>query len=152
METSFYREQELEELKSRYKKSMNEEEYEIQCIKIKEDMILYIDRVLRRNAWRMEYTITNHYVMISVIYNIAHRLLYDFKDGWYFRLDNTGVAEVSECVQYFKSRIPLPDDVKTFINIVILYYFKCGEDTSFLDAYDKVFKAMCEFADEVEFG
>lgn len=149
MEIFSYREQESEELKSRYKKSMNKEEYEIQCRKIKEDMILYINSQLRLNKWRMNYT-NDRYVMISVIYNIAHRLLYDFKDGWYFRLDNTNFVEVSEYMLYFKSKIPLPEDVKTFINIVILYYFKCGEDTHFLDAYNKVFKAMCEFADEVE--
>lgn len=36
--------------------------------------------------------------------------------------------------------------------IVILYYFKCGGGANFLEVYNKVFKAMCEFADEVEFG
>lgn len=133
------------------KKSMNEEEYERQCENIKEDMILYISSQLRLNKWRMEYS-EDRYIMISDIYNITQRLLWDFKDDWYFHLDNTNFVEVSEHMQFFKSRIPLPDDVKTFINVVILYYFKCGDNTSFLEAYDKVFKAMCEFADEVEFG
>lgn len=131
------------------KKSMNEEEYDMQCAKLKEDMILYIDRILRRNAWRMKYS-KDRYVIVSVIYNIAHRLLYDFKDGWYFNLDNASFVEVSEYTTYFKYRIPLDNDIKTFINIVILYYFKCGEGTHFLEVYDNVFKAMCEFADEVE--
>nr|DAS34006.1 MAG TPA: hypothetical protein [Caudoviricetes sp.] len=133
------------------KKSKNPEEYEIQCKKLKEDIILYINRVLRRNAWRMKYS-EDRYVMISNIYNITHRLLCDFKDGWYFYLDNTDFTEVSEGLLYFKSRIPLDNDIKTFINIVILYYFKCGEGDHFLEVYNKVFKAMCDFADEVEFG
>lgn len=133
------------------KKSMNEEEYDMQCRKLKEDIILYINRVLLRNKWRMEYN-EDRYIMVSVIYNIVHRLLCDFKDGWYFYLDNTNFTEVSEHLLYFKSRIPLDNDIKTFINIVILYYFKCGEGTEFLEVYNKVFKAMCDFADEVEFG
>ena len=133
------------------KKSKNPEEYEIQCEKLKEDIILYINRVLRRNAWRVKY-FEDRYVMISNIYNITHLLLCDFKDGWYFYLDNTDFVEVSEQLLYFKSRIPLDDDIKTFINIVILYYFKCGEGANFLEVYNKVFKAMCKFADEVEFG
>lgn len=133
------------------KKSMNEEEYEKQCERIKEDMILYISSQLRLNKWRMNYS-EDCYIMISDIYNIAYRLLWYFKDDWYFHLDNTSFVEVSERMLYFKSRIPLPTDVKTFINVVILYYFQCGENNSFLDAYDKIFKAMCEFADEVEFG
>lgn len=131
------------------KKSKNPEEYEIQCEKLKEDIILYINRVLRRNAWRMKYS-NDHYVMISNIYNITHRLLCDFKDGWYFYLDNANFYEVSERLLYFKSRIPLDKDIKTFINIVILYYFKCGKGINFLETYNKVFKTMCDFADEVE--
>lgn len=133
------------------KKSKNPKEYEIQCEKLKKDIILYINRVLRCNAWRMKYS-KDRYIMISDIYNITHRLLCDFKDGWYFYLDNTDFTEVSERLLYFKSRIPLDNDIKTFINIVILYYFKCGEGDNFLEVYNKVFKAMCEFADKVEFG
>lgn len=132
------------------KKSKNPEEYKIQCEKLKEDIILYIDRVLRRNAWRMKYS-NDYYVMISNIYNITHRLLCDFKDGWYFYLDNANSYEVSEHLLFFKSRIPLDDDIKTFINIVILYYFKCGKGANFLEVYNKVFNAMCDFTDEVEF-
>lgn len=63
-------------------KYFNEEEYDIHCAKLKEDMILYINQFLHSNHWRMNYP-SDHYVIISDIYNIAHRLLYDFKDGWY---------------------------------------------------------------------
>ena len=104
-------------------KYFNEEEYDIYCAKLKEDMILYINQFLHLNHWRMNY-LSDHYVMISNIYNIAHRLLYDFKNGWYDHLSDTNFVEVSEYVKYSKFKIPLADDVKAFINVVILYYFK----------------------------
>ena len=47
--------------------------------------------------------------MVSNIYNIAHRLLYDFKDGWYDHLSDTNFVEVSEYAKYSKSRIPFHD-------------------------------------------
>ena len=89
--------------------------------------------------------------MISDIYNIAHRLLYDFKDGWYDHLSDTNFVEVSEYAKYFKSRIPLADDVKAFIQVVILYYFKYFENSNFIIIYNKIFDGMCEFYDEVKF-
>lgn len=130
------------------KKSMNEEEYDMQCAKLKEDMILYIDRILRRNAWRIKYN-QDRYIMVSNIYNIAHRLLYDFKDDWYFHLEDTNFYDVSECTTYFKYRIPLDNDIKTFINVVILYYFKQDKCNYFMIAYNKILDDMCEFYDEV---
>lgn len=129
-------------------KYFNEEEYDIYCAKLKEDMILYINQFLHSNHWRMNYP-SDHYVMISDIYNIAHRLLYDFKDGWYDHLSDTNFAEVSEYAKYFKSRIPLADDVKAFIQVVILYYFKYFENSNFIIIYNKILYDMCEFYDEV---
>lgn len=129
-------------------KYFNEEEYDIYCAKLKEDMILYINQFLHSNHWRMNYT-SDHYVMISDIYNIAHRLLYDFKDSWHDHLSDTNFVEVSEYVKYFKSRIPLADDVKVFIQVVILYYFKYFENSNFIIIYNKILDGMCEFYDEV---
>lgn len=57
-------------------KYFNEEEYDIYCAKLKEDMILYINQFLHSNHWRINYP-SDRYVMIADIYNIAHRLLYD---------------------------------------------------------------------------
>lgn len=132
-------------------KYLNEEEYDIHCAKLKEDMILYINQFLHLNHWRMNYP-SDHYVMISDIYNIAHRLLYDFKDGWYDHLSDTNFVEVSEYVKYFKFKIPLADDVKAFIQVVILYYFKHYQQANFIIIYNKIFDDMCEFYDEVKFG
>ena len=87
--------------------------------------------------------------MISDIYNIAHRLLYDFKDDWHDHLSDTNFVEVSEYVKYFKSRIPLANDVKVFIQVVILYYFKYFENSNFIIIYNKILYDMCEFYDEV---
>lgn len=129
-------------------KYFNEEEYDIHCAKLKEDMILYINQFLHSNHWRMNYP-SDHYVMISDIYNIAHRLLYDFKDEWYDHLSDTNFVEVSEYTKYFKSRIPLADDVKAFIQVVILYYFKYFENSNFIIIYNKILDGMCEFYDEV---
>lgn len=129
-------------------KYFNEEEYDTHCAKLKEDMILYINQFLHSNHWRMNYP-SDHYVMISDIYNIAHRLLYDFKDGWYDHLSDTNFVEVSEYVKYFKSRIPLADDVKVFIQVVILYYFKQNAVEHFMITYNKILDDMCEFYDEV---
>ena len=129
-------------------KYLNEEEYDIHCAKLKEDMILYINQFLHLNHWRMNYP-SDHYVMISDIYNIAHRLLYDFKDGWYDHLSDTNFVEVSEYIKYFKFKIPLSNDVKAFINIVILYYFKYNESLHFMITYNKILDDMCEFYDEV---
>ena len=92
---------------------------------------------------------SDHYVMISDIYNIAHRLLYDFKDGWYDHLSDTNFIEVSEYAKYFKSRIPLADDVKAFIHVVILYYFKQNKIDHFMITYNKILDDMCKFYDEV---
>lgn len=128
------------------KKYLNEEEYDIHCAKLKEDMILYINQFLHSNHWRMNYP-SDHYVMISDIYNIAHRLLYDFKDGWYDHLSDTNFVEVSEYAKYFKSRIPLSDDVKAFIQVVILYYFKQDKIEHFMITYNKILDDMCEFYD-----
>lgn len=127
-------------------KYFNEEEYDIHCAKLKEDMILYINQFLHSNHWRMNYP-SDRYVMISDIYNIAHRLLYDFKDGWYDHLSDTNFVEVSEYAKYFKSRIPLADDVKVFIQVVILYYFKYFENSNFIIIYNKILDGMCEFYD-----
>ena len=127
-------------------KYFNEEEYVTHCAKLKEDMILYINQFLHSNHWRMNYP-SDHYVMISDIYNIAHRLLYDFKDGWYDHLSDTNFVEVSEYAKYFKSRIPLADDVKTFIQVVILYYFKQNAVDHFMITYNKILDDMCEFYD-----
>lgn len=132
-------------------KYLNEEEYDIHCAKLKEDMILYINEILRLNKWRINYS-EDRYVMISNIYNIAHRLLYDFKDGWYDHLSDTNFVEVSEYAKYFKFKIPLSNDVKAFINIVILYYFKYNESLHFMIIYNKILDDMCEFYDEVKFG
>lgn len=132
-------------------KYLNEEEYDIHCAKLKEDMILYINEILRLNKWRINCS-EDRYVMISNIYNIAHRLLYDFKDGWYDHLSDTNFVEVSEYVKYFKSRIPLADDVKAFIQVVILYYFKQNAVDHFMITYNKILDDMCEFYDEVKFG
>ena len=129
-------------------KYFNKEEYDIYCAKLKEDMILYINQFLHSNHWRMNYQ-SDLYVMISDIYNIAHRLLYDFKDSWHDHLSDTNFAEVSEYAKYFKSRIPLADDVKAFINVVILYYFKHFENSNFIITYNKILDDMCEFYDEV---
>jgi hypothetical protein len=129
-------------------KYFNEEEYDIYCAKLKEDMILYINQFLHSNHWRMNYP-SDYYVMISDIYNIAHRLLYDFKDGWYDHLSDTNFVEVSEYAKYFKSRIPLADDVKAFIQVVILYYFKQNAVDHFMIAYNKILDDMCKFYDEV---
>lgn len=85
--------------------------------------------------------------MIADIYNIAHRLLYDFKDGWYDHLSDTNFVEVSEYVKYFKFKIPLADDVKAFIQVVILYYFKYFENSNFIIIYNKILDDMCEFYD-----
>ena len=127
-------------------KYLNEEEYDIHCAKLKEDMILYINEILRLNKWRINY-LEDRYVMISNIYNIAHRLLYDFKNSWHDHLSDTNFVEVSEYVKYFKFKIPLPEDVKTFINIVILYYFKHNECLHFMIMYNKILYDMCEFYD-----
>lgn len=127
-------------------KYFNEEEYVTHCAKLKEDMILYINQFLHSNHWRMNYP-SDHYIMISDIYNIAHRLLYDFKDGWYDHLSDTNFVEVSEYAKYFKSRIPLADDVKTFIQVVILYYFKQDKIEHFMITYNKILDDMCEFYD-----
>lgn len=127
-------------------KYFNEEEYDIHCAKLKEDMILYINQFLHSNHWRMNYQ-SDRYVMISDIYNIAHRLLYDFKDGWYDHLSDTNFVEVSEYAKYFKSRIPLADDVKAFIQVVILYYFKQNAVEHFMITYNKILDDMCEFYD-----
>lgn len=127
-------------------KYFNEEEYDIYCAKLKEDMILYINQFLHSNHWRMNYP-SDYYVMISDIYNIAHRLLYDFKDGWYDHLSDTNFVEVSEYVKYFKSRIPLADDVKAFIQVVILYYFKQNAVDHFMITYNKILDDMCKFYD-----
>nr|DAK46489.1 MAG TPA: hypothetical protein [Bacteriophage sp.] len=127
-------------------KYFNEEEYDIYCAKLKEDMILYINQFLHSNHWRMNYP-SDRYVMISNIYNIAHRLLYDFKDGWYDHLSDTNFVEVSEYAKYFKSRIPLADDVKAFIQVVILYYFKQDKIEHFMITYNKILDDMCEFYD-----
>lgn len=126
------------------KKYLNEEEYDIHCAKLKEDMILYISKMLYLNRWRINYP-EDRNVMISDIYNIAHRLLYDFKDGWYDHLSDTNFVEVSEYTKYFKSRIPLADDVKAFINVVILYYFKQNAVDHFMITYNKILDDMCEF-------
>jgi hypothetical protein len=127
-------------------KYLNEEEYDIYCAKLKEDMILYINQFLHLNHWRINYP-SDRYVMIADIYNIAHRLLYDFKDGWYDHLSDTNFVEVSEYAKYFKSRIPLADDVKTFIQVVILYYFKQDKIEHFMITYNKILDDMCEFYD-----
>lgn len=132
-------------------KYFNEEEYDIYCAKLKEDMILYINQFLHLNYWRMNYP-SDLYVMIADIYNIAHRLLYDFKDGWYDHLSDTNFVEVSEYAKYFKSRIPLADDVKAFIQVVILYYFKQNAVNHFMITYNKILDDMCKFYDEVKFG
>lgn len=129
-------------------KYLNEEEYDIHCAKLKEDMILYINHFLHSNHWRINYP-SDLYVMIADIYNIAHRLLYDFKDSWHDHLSDTNFAEVSEYVKYFKFKIPLADDVKAFINVVILYYFKHFENSNFIIIYNKILDNMCEFYDEV---
>ena len=129
-------------------KYFNEEEYDIHCAKLKEDMILYISKMLYLNRWRINYP-EDRNVMISNIYNIAHRLLYDFKDSWHDHLSDTNFVEVSEYAKYFKSRIPLADDVKAFINVVILYYFKYFENSNFIIIYNKILDGMCEFYDEV---
>lgn len=127
-------------------KYFNEEEYDIYCAKLKEDMILYINQFLHSNHWRINYP-EDRYIMISNIYNIAHRLLYDFKDGWYDHLSDTNFVEVSEYAKYFKSRIPLADDVKVFIQVVILYYFKQNAVEHFMITYNKILDDMCEFYD-----
>ena len=132
-------------------KYLNEEKYDIHCAKLKEDMILYINQFLHLNHWRINYP-SDRYVMIADIYNIAHRLLYDFKDGWYDHLSDTNFVEVSEYTKYFKFKIPLSNDVKAFINIVILYYFKYNESLHFMIIYNKILDDMCEFYDEVKFG
>lgn len=132
-------------------KYLNEEEYDIHCAKLKEDVILYINEILRLNKWRINYS-EDRYVMISNIYNIAHRLLYDFKDSWHDHLSDTNFVEVSEYTKYFKFKIPLSNDVKAFINIVILYYFKYNESLHFMIIYNKILDDMCEFYDEVKFG
>jgi hypothetical protein len=127
-------------------KYLNEEEYDIHCAKLKEDIILYISKMLYLNKWRINYP-EDRNVMISDIYNIAHRLLYDFKDGWYDHLSDTNFVEVSEYVKYFKFKIPLADDVKAFIQVVILYYFKHFENSNFMITYNKILDGMCEFYD-----
>lgn len=127
-------------------KYLNEEEYDIHCAKLKEDMILYINQFLHSNHWRMNYP-EDCYIMISNIYNIAHRLLYDFKDGWYEHLSDTNFVEVSEYAKYFKSQIPLADDVKVFIQVVILYYFKQNAVDHFMITYNKILDDMCDFYD-----
>ena len=132
-------------------KYFNEEEYDIYCAKLKEDMILYINQFLHSNHWRINYQ-SDLYIMISDIYNIAHRLLYDFKDDWHDHLSDTNFVEVSEYAKYFKSRIPLADDVKAFIQVVILYYFKHYQQANFIIIYNKILDDMCEFYDEVKFG
>lgn len=129
-------------------KYFNEEEYDIYCAKLKEDMILYINQFLHSNHWRINYP-EDRYVMVSNIYNITHRLLYDFKDSWHDHLSDTNFVEVSEYVKYFKFKIPLADDVKTFIQVVILYYFKYFENSNFIIIYNKILDGMCEFYDEV---
>lgn len=129
-------------------KYLNEEEYDIHCAKLKEDIILYISKMLYLNKWRINYP-EDRNVMISNIYNIAHRLLCDFKDGWYDHLSDTNFAEVSEYAKYFKFKIPLADDVKAFINVVILYYFKQNAVDHFMITYNKILDDMCEFYDEV---
>ena len=85
----------------------------------------------------------------SDIYNIAHRLLYDFKDSWHDHLSDTDFVEVSEYAKYSKSRIPLADDVKAFIQVVILYYFKQNAVEHFMITYNKILDDMCKFYDEV---
>ena len=125
---------------------LNEEEYDKHCAKLKEDMILYINGILCLNHWRMNYS-EDRYIMVSEIYNIAHRLLYDFKDGWYDHLSDTNFVEVSEYAKYFKFKIPLADDVKAFIQVVILYYFKHFENSNFMITYNKILDDMCEFYD-----
>lgn len=127
-------------------KYFNEEEYDIYCAKLKEDMILYINQFLHSNYWRINYP-EDHYIMISNIYNIAHRLLYDFKDSWHDHLSDTNFVEVSEYAKYFKSRIPLADDVKVFIQVVILYYFKQDKIEHFMITYNKILDDMCDFYD-----
>lgn len=127
-------------------KYFNEEEYDIYCAKLKEDMILYINQFLHSNHWRMNYP-EDRYVMVSNIYNIAHRLLYDFKDSWHDHLSDTNFVEVSEYVKYFKFKIPLADDVKVFIQVVILYYFKQNAVEHFMITYNKILDDMCEFYD-----
>lgn len=127
-------------------KYFNEEEYDIHCAKLKEDMILYINQFLHSNYWRINYP-EDRYVMVSNIYNIAHRLLYDFKDGWHDHLSDTNFVEVSEYAKYSKSRIPLADDVKVFIQVVILYYFKQNAVEHFMITYNKILDDMCEFYD-----
>lgn len=129
-------------------KYLNEEEYDIYCAKLKEDMILYINQFLNLNHWRINYP-SDRYVMIADIYNIGHRLLYDFKDGWYDHLSDTNFVEVSEYAKYSKSRIPLADDVKVFIQVVILYYFKQNAVDHFMITYNKILDDMCKFYDEV---
>lgn len=127
-------------------KYFNEEEYDIYCAKLKEDMILYINQFLHSNHWRMNYP-EDRYVMVSNIYNIAHRLLCDFKDSWHDHLSDTNFVEISEYVKYFKFKIPLADDVKTFIQVVILYYFKQNAVEHFMITYNKILDDMCEFYD-----
>lgn len=127
-------------------KYFNEEEYDIYCAKLKKDMILYINQFLRSNHWRINYP-EDRYIMISNIYNIAHRLLYDFKDSWHDHLSDTNFVEVSEYVKYFKFKIPLADDVKTFIQVVILYYFKQNAVEHFMITYNKILDDMCDFYD-----
>lgn len=129
-------------------KYLNEEEYDIYCAKLKEDMILYINQFLHSNHWRMNYP-SDHYVMIADIYNIAHRLLYDFKDSWHDHLSDTNFVEVSEYAKYSKSRILLADNVKVFIQVVILYYFKQNAVDHFMITYNKILDDMCKFYDEV---
>lgn len=129
-------------------KYFNEEEYDTHCAKLKEDMILYISKMLYLNHWRINY-LEDRYIMISDIYNIAHRLLYDFKDSLHDHLFDTNFVEVSEYAKYFKSRIPLADDVKAFIQVVILYYFKQNKIDHFMITYNKILDDMCKFYDEV---
>lgn len=43
----------------------------------------------------------------------------------------------------------LADDVKVFIQVVILYYFKYFENSNFIIIYNKILDGMCEFYDEV---
>lgn len=45
---------------------LNEEEYDIYCAKLKEDMILYINQFLHLNHWRINYP-SDRYVMIADI-------------------------------------------------------------------------------------
>lgn len=82
--------------------------------------------------------------LVEYIYKLINS---NFRYRKYKIHDKSFVVHFVYNLFYSKSRIPLADDVKVFIQVVILYYFKYFENSNFIIIYNKILDGMCEFYD-----